>query len=275
MGAVRVLALIGILDANGRGAKGSRWAPASPSTSRSSIETREASAAPTAEIERASRLYAAARAQVIADVRSAGVRCDQAQQALDAWTDEIVPSLETEQRQAESAYKAGEIPLFNVLDVSRRLVEGRMRQLDAEADLFRARSRSNAPSAAIADSSAFKRSYMRLSVLSSRSWSLCLLSGCSSGDGSSGRSAERPAHVEAPRPEAELTTVKLSPDAVKRLGIETVVVKIDTAAATRSLGGEVTVPEGRLVTVTAPVAGTLSVVSGIQPGAACGARRPV
>ena len=84
------------------------------------------------------------------------------------------------------------------------------------------------------------------------------------------RSAQRrprlPAHVEAPRPEAELTTVKLSQEAVKRLGIETAVVKTDTAAATRSLGGEVTVPEGRLVTVTAPVAGTLSLVSGTQPG---------
>ena len=53
-----------------------------------------------------------------------------------AWTRDIVPSLEIEQRQAESAYQAGEIPLFNVLDVSRRLVEARMRQLDAEADLF-------------------------------------------------------------------------------------------------------------------------------------------
>ena len=43
------------------------------------------------------------------------------------------------------------------------------------------------------------------------------------------------------------TTVKLSPDAVKRLGIETVAVKTDSAAATRSLGGEVVVPEGRMV----------------------------
>ena len=88
---------------------------------------------------------------------------------------------------------------------------------------------------------------------------------CSSGDVPPAK-AEAPAHVEAPRPEAELTTVKLSPDAVKRLGLETVVVKIDTAAATRSLGGEVTVPEGRMITVTAPVAGTLSAVLGIQPG---------
>ncbi len=78
---------------------------------------------------------------------------------------------------------------------------------------------------------------------------------------------EPPAHVEAPKPEAALTTVKLSQDAVKRLGIETAVAKIETAAATRSLGGEVAVPEGRTVTVTAPVAGTLSAISGLQPGA--------
>ena len=51
--------------------------------------------------------------------------------------------------------------------------------------------------------------------------------------------------------------MKLSPEAVKRLGIETAVAKVETAAATRSLGGEVTVPEGHMVTVTAPVAGTV------------------
>jgi len=89
--------------------------------------------------------------------------------------------------------------------------------------------------------------------------------GCSSDDAPPTKT-EAPAHVEAPRPEADLTTVKLSQEAVNRLGIEIAVVKIDTAAATRSLGGEVTVPEGRLVTVTAPVAGTLSLVSGMQPG---------
>ena len=72
--------------------------------------------------------------------------------------------------------------------------------------------------------------------------------GCSSDDPPAAQPAPA-AHVEAPRPESELTTVKLSQEAVKRLGLETTVAKIDTAAATRSLGGEVTVPEGRLVTV--------------------------
>ena len=54
------------------------------------------------------------------------------------WRTDIVPSLEIEQRQAESAYQAGEAPLFTLLDVGRRLVDGRMRQLDAEAALQKA-----------------------------------------------------------------------------------------------------------------------------------------
>ena len=90
--------------------------------------------------------------------------------------------------------------------------------------------------------------------------------GCSSGKPAAPHT-EAPAHVESPRKEAELTTVKLTAEAVKRLGIETATVQTESAAATRSLGGEVTVPEGRMVTVTAPVAGTVSAVSAVLPGA--------
>lgn len=78
--------------------------------------------------------------------------------------------------------------------------------------------------------------------------------------------AETPAHVDAARPEAELTTVRLSADAVKRLGLETAVTRTDSAAATRSWGGEIAVPEGRLLTVTAPLAGTITGATGAQPG---------
>ncbi len=135
----RTLALIGVLDANGRGAEGFEIGPGVTLDIPLFNRNQGGTARATAEIERASRLYAAARTQVMADVRSAGVRVSQAQQALDDWSADIVPSLETEQRQAENAYSAGEIPLFNVLDVGRRLVDGRMRQLDAEADLYRSR----------------------------------------------------------------------------------------------------------------------------------------
>lgn len=133
----RVLTLIGILDGNGTGEAANAGPGLNldvPIFSRNQGGVSRADA----EVERASRQYAAVRAQVIADVRAAAVRVQQAEQAISAWRDEIVPSLEIEQRQAESAYQAGEIPLFTLLDVSRRLVDGRTRLLDAEADLQRA-----------------------------------------------------------------------------------------------------------------------------------------
>ena len=77
---------------------------------------------------------------------------------------------------------------------------------------------------------------------------------------------ESPASVEHPRTEAELSTIKLTAEAVKRLGIETVTVRTDSAAATRTLGAEIVVPEGRSVVVTAPVAGTLTGAAGPRPG---------
>jgi len=90
--------------------------------------------------------------------------------------------------------------------------------------------------------------------------------------GCSGAGSEEPAHgppatVEHPRAEAEISTIRLTPDAVKRLGVQSVAVKTDVAAATRTLGGEVVVPEGRGVVVTAPVAGTLSGAQGLRAGA--------
>ena len=135
----KVLSFIGVLDANAEGDEGFEIGPGITADLPLFNRNQGGIARAEAEIVRAGRLYAAARIHVISDVRSAAVRVNQAQQALDAWTTDIVPSLETEQRQAESAFNAGEIPLFNVLDVSRRLVDGRMRQLDAEADAFKAR----------------------------------------------------------------------------------------------------------------------------------------
>lgn len=135
----RLLTLMGVLDANGSGSEGFEIGPGVAIDAPIFNRNQGAIGRATVEIVRASRLYAAARAQVMADVRSSAVRVGRAQQALDAWSVEIVPSLETERRQAEIAYEAGEVALFTVLDVSRRLVDSRMLQLDAEADLYRSR----------------------------------------------------------------------------------------------------------------------------------------
>jgi RND family efflux transporter MFP subunit len=90
--------------------------------------------------------------------------------------------------------------------------------------------------------------------------------GCSGG-GPSGAAHEAPATVEKPQKEADLTTVKLTQEAVDRLGLRTVKAATESAALTRTLGGAVVVPEGRGVVVTAPVAGTVMDASGAKPGA--------
>jgi cobalt-zinc-cadmium efflux system outer membrane protein len=133
----RVLTLIGILDANGSGAN-SELGPGVSADLPIFARNQGGIGRADAEIERAGHQYIAVRAQVAADVRSASVMVRQAEQTIAAWRTTIVPSLEVEGRQAESAYLAGEIPLFALLDVNRRLIDGRTRLLDAEANLYRA-----------------------------------------------------------------------------------------------------------------------------------------
>jgi RND family efflux transporter MFP subunit len=92
--------------------------------------------------------------------------------------------------------------------------------------------------------------------------------------GASACSKEKPAAatpvaaatVEHKQAEAELTTITLTPEAIQRLGIKTETAQVQPAPGTRTLGGEVMVPEGRRVLVTAPVAGTL-VSAGARAGA--------
>lgn len=134
----RIVTLIGILDGNSQGTEGAEAGPGFSGDLPIFSRNQGAISRAEAELERASRRYAALRAQVSVDVRTAAIRVRQAQAAFDAWSTDLVPSLVIEQRQAESAYQAGEAPLFTLLDVGRRLVDGRMRQLDAEAALQKA-----------------------------------------------------------------------------------------------------------------------------------------
>ena len=179
--------------------RGSRWAQASTSTCRSSTAIREASRAPPRRSSARAGSTRRRDPRVIADVRSADVRVGQAQQALDAWRVDIVPSLEIEQRQAESAYEAGEVALFNVLDVSRRLVDGRMRQLDAEADSVQGAHRARTRDRPRLPGALMPGSCMRLSARRPRV----------------GRSADRPpAHPIAPlrrRPRPPRTSKRRDP----------------------------------------------------------------
>jgi len=66
-----------------------------------------------------------------------------------------------------------------------------------------------------------------------------------------------PAAVANPVTEAQLTSITLTPEAVTRLGIQTVTTAIETVTRTRSIGGEIMAPPGGAVVVSAPTAGTL------------------
>jgi RND family efflux transporter MFP subunit len=82
-----------------------------------------------------------------------------------------------------------------------------------------------------------------------------------------------PANVANPRKEADLTTITLTPEAERRLGIETVALEAAPIQAERTLGGEMLVPPGRSVPVTAPVAGRVDSVEGARLASGFGVRQ--
>lgn len=99
--------------------------------------------------------------------------------------------------------------------------------------------------------------------------------GC--GDSAKDKAAP-PAKVENSVTETSLTTVTLSAEAMRHLGIETTQVDSSSVAPTRVVGGEVVVPPGQALTVSAPVAGTvLSPEAGAipLPGSRVSRRQPL
>lgn len=84
--------------------------------------------------------------------------------------------------------------------------------------------------------------------------SACACSGCAQ---------EKPvaavpaAKVAGAVPEGTLTTLTLTAEAQRRLGIESVPIQSESVGRTRSLGGEVILAGGAIVTIAAPMTGTL------------------
>jgi cobalt-zinc-cadmium efflux system membrane fusion protein len=73
-----------------------------------------------------------------------------------------------------------------------------------------------------------------------------------------------PAKIEHPK-ETDIYRIVLTPKAEERLQISTVSVELKAVPRTRTLGGEVTVPDGASVFVTAPVVGTLQLAGDKKP----------
>jgi len=90
-------------------------------------------------------------------------------------------------------------------------------------------------------------------------------SGCAKKDDAP--KAAPPATVANPVTEAKLSTVTLTAEAEKRLGIVTVTAAVESIVKTREVGGEVVVPPGRSVVVSAPISGTIQAASVPRGGA--------
>src|SRR5688572_26037097 len=94
--------------------------------------------------------------------------------------------------------------------------------------------------------------------------------GCNRDDGSAA-TKEEPAHVAHHVEEQSLNTLTLTPKAVERLGIAIAEVEHKDIQRRRTVSGEVVVPPGQTIVVSAPLAGTLAAPEGGQvppPGSA-------
>ena len=84
-----------------------------------------------------------------------------------------------------------------------------------------------------------------------------LAAGCGGAQTEAPVAQEPPAVVGGEPHEDQLATVRLTPDAERRLGIETTAITERVIDARRTVGGEIIIPPGRSLLVAAPVAGRL------------------
>lgn len=84
--------------------------------------------------------------------------------------------------------------------------------------------------------------------------------GCDGASASSDKDHSPAKRVEVinPRTETSLTTVTLSDDARRHLDIKTCPVARESIREYRTYPGDVTIPEGRSITISSPLPGTLS-----------------
>ncbi|APR79723.1 Heavy metal RND efflux outer membrane protein, CzcC family protein [Minicystis rosea] len=92
-----------------------------------------------ADLAAAALRYRAAREGVITDVRIARLALAQAMTSLHRYRDEVLPLLQRAADTAYQSFKTGEQPYLVALESTRRLQDARLRLIDLEAEVRRAR----------------------------------------------------------------------------------------------------------------------------------------
>jgi outer membrane protein, heavy metal efflux system len=133
-----VFSLSGILDANGSGKEGFEIGPGValplPILNRNDANRLRAKA----ELERAGWNYLGTRQRIVAEVREARLKLEQASAALAAYESQVIPPLEELHRLTRRAYELSEISPVTVQENSRQLLLLEMRRAELRADIRRA-----------------------------------------------------------------------------------------------------------------------------------------
>ncbi len=96
-----------------------------------------------AEIEQASHNYVAIRQRVALAVSEAYARYELALKSYKLWNSSVVPSLEQAVTLSTNTYGTGDVSYLPVLEANRQLLDARLRQAEAVAELRRATSQMN------------------------------------------------------------------------------------------------------------------------------------
>ncbi len=138
---VKIFTLTGVLDANGAGKEGFEMGPGAqielPLFNWNNGKTARAQA----QIEQAARQYLAAKHRIALEVKVAHTDYLAAQQALALCHTQWVPAAIEAASRAQKAYAAGEVSYLFVLEINRQLLDARLREVEAAADLHRAEAR--------------------------------------------------------------------------------------------------------------------------------------
>ncbi|MGB2763697.1 MAG: TolC family protein [Candidatus Aminicenantaceae bacterium] len=134
----KIFKLTAMLDANGEGKEGFEMGPGVqlelPILNWNTGKISRAQA----ELVRAAREYMAIKHRIAKEVLEAHTNFLAAQIALKILRVDILPAATTATKNAEEAYSVGEISYLELLDFKHQLLDSRLREAEAEADMHRA-----------------------------------------------------------------------------------------------------------------------------------------
>ncbi|MGH7454092.1 MAG: TolC family protein, partial [bacterium] len=137
----KILAFNGVLDVNGAGKEGFEIGPGAQIEIPLFNWNNGKVARAQAQMEQAARQYLVVKHRLALEVQETYTDYFAAQQALTLCRSEWVPTATTAASQAQKAYAAGDVSYLFVLEINRQLLDARVREAEATANLRRATAR--------------------------------------------------------------------------------------------------------------------------------------